>query len=280
MVSRERKTEMVHSALGSNNKQPSIDWSILKKLPMDGTPHEVLIWKLSVIAVKHRLKPAFLYSEFKSPTGGQLVSRFAERIGLAVTLNEQERNLIDPSSPIDVARYVNGEGRGIWIHRREEALTFAMKLGDFVSGRGKTKNQGTMLGYPKCCVQWYEDNIEKPQGLKYMEFLREEERSDVEAAKRAMESPEFLAGTFAQFSLDAIENERMRAVLWKSLAAFPFIPHVACPSCVLSARDNSPSQVINARLAELATTASPSLYNSILKEANDESEGIEDSLPQ
>jgi hypothetical protein len=78
-----------------------------------------------MLAVKYRLKPAFLYSEFKSPTNGQLVSKYAERIGLAVTFNAQQARLIDPTSPVEVARHVNGEGGGIWIYRRDEGPSFA-----------------------------------------------------------------------------------------------------------------------------------------------------------
>lgn len=258
---------VTHSSYSNNKKQLSADWSILKKLPMDGTPHEVLIWKLSMLAVKNWLKPAFLYFEFKSPTRGQLVTRYAERIGLAFKLCVRQWQLIDPSSPVEIARYVNGDGRGVWIYRRDEDSDFTDRPLAFVNRRvaegskAMTRNQGTMLGYPACCVQWYEDTIERRQGLKDMEFLRAKELFDVDSATRAMESPQFELGTDAQFQLDALENEDSRAIIYKSISTFPFIPHVACPSCVLSSRENSASSVMNSKLGGLARAVSPSFYS-------------------
>jgi hypothetical protein len=136
---------------------------------MNGTPHERLVWKLSMLAVKYRLKPAFLYVEFERPAEGLTVSKAAERLGLAAILKAQQRRLTDPTSPVEVARYVNGEGRGLWIYRREETTDFMTKLAHLMNGTVETSsaaaaaaaNQGTTLGYPACCVRWYEENVEK-----------------------------------------------------------------------------------------------------------------------
>jgi hypothetical protein len=238
---------------------------------MDGTPHERLAWKLSILAVKHGLKPTFFYSEFKSIARGQMVSRSAERIGLAFIVNSKHPVLTNPSSPVEIARYANGTGIGLWIYRKEDTRNFTREFYDFLSSVPGT-SQGTLLGYPKCCIQWYEKSVEKPQGLEYMELLRKQDQEDAEAAMKAMDSPLFVLGSGLGLVLNAIENKQAAEVLHRSMATFPFIPHVACSSCLL-ARDSSPSSAANTKFGELARSASSSLYYSILKEGEEEIRG-------
>ena len=176
--------------------------------------------KLEILAVKVGLKPAYLgFRDVTNPPNDDLaiLKQFAEMIGL-----EHMASGIPPlyfSRQPKVPDYfrdaylVRENFDALWIYSSPEITP---KIRDCISGE---INEGYVLGYPKCCIEWH-------------------------AEKRAIE-------------VESAFNERMDK--WEEITArhmfgtwrkYPFVSHWACSKCLNG--ESQETSKLNSQYRDLA----------------------------
>jgi hypothetical protein len=106
-------------------------------------------------------------------------------------------------------------------------------------------DEGYVLGYPDCCIKWYEEMWKKQTEVLYHYILRRYNTKDQYEIKEKLSNSnaENFAHLFLQISTDVN--------LEKTVKAFPFVFHIACEECVKN--PNSPTALINTNNKHLAS---------------------------
>lgn len=105
-------------------------------------------------------------------------------------------------------------------------------------------DEGYLLGYPDCCIKWYEDMWRKSVEVLYHYILRRytlKDRYEVTEAFKHSKA-RFFTHLFVQMFTDVN--------LEKTVRIFPFVFHIACEKCLRNSK--SPTASINNRNEHLA----------------------------
>lgn len=247
------------AALGAPNNY--VPRRILKKLQRsrtDSEPYQDLRNKLQILAVKSRTKPAFL----GFPAGntglrqlGALLDlhqkvtaapppHFTKRPDVKDSFLKASMDVLCPKDPV------------LWLYSDIGVESLISRCIDGVL------NEGYVLGYPRCCVEWHEA-MRVPEMESCFRQIEERITTDPQMlksipARTEMETYRFILLHWRVPYPDyALETTRQ----------YPFAPHWACPSCL--SRESNESEKLNNQYNELATNFDPKFAQAIERAASD-----------
>jgi len=212
--------------------------------------------KLQVLAVKARIKPAFM-----NCSAGMIAADRVEFRQLAALLGlhykattappfRATRKLDVKDSFLKASADVLQPKDAIWLYSNIDVESLISKC---IFGE---LNVGHILGYPRCCVEWHE-GMRAPEMEAFFRQIEE----------RITNNPQILRGIQGR-----TEEEMYRfAILeWpmprpdyvsETRRLYPFAPHYACPSCL--SHQSQESEKLNNQYKELAFSLNPQFAQEI-----------------
>ncbi len=230
---------------------------------LEGTPYECAIWKLSILAAMHGIKPAFFYGEYTSIENVKKLSDVLHGFGLEIIVTS--RWPLAGSSYREIENYVDNVDVGLLAYKSTSGIHERI-IGQF---EGDSKlDIGELLGYPTCCIEWYTKEITIPIGKFYASMLEIGENLlfDKEKIKKMLDDFSERLMSNRELEQKVMDNvPQIGKLVQTSVLKYPFIPHIACPSCI--EKENSPSALLNRKLEEFSLSVDRCLHDRIKKEA-------------
>ena len=137
-------------------------------------------------------------------------------------------------------------------------VTLDRELADaYRSGAPNLLGEERLLGYPSCCASWHHDVYFARPLEAFVDVMR------LHPSREKLQ--EYFSGwTPTPGEKDFFPLDLSAAPLFRSNAALPFIPHVACPRCL--GDPGSASHRQNSRMDALGLRLDPELHAKVIRE--------------
>jgi hypothetical protein len=116
-------------------------------------------------------------------------------------------------------------------------------------------DEGYVLGYPDCCIKWYEEMWKKQTEVLYQYILRRYNAKDQSEIMEKLGNSN--AENFAHLFLQIFTDVNLE----KTVKTFPFVFHIACEKCLKNSK--SPTALINEQNKHLASELNHNFHERI-----------------
>ena len=229
----------------------------LQSLQLSTDPYEDLRNKLAILSVRASLKECF--QEF-----GENAYSISESIGVfkQMDFSAKVTGLPPPyfygssqvpswflNEYISMSQITRQNECCIWLYVENSVES------KILSSLNGALDEGYVLGYPDCCIKWYEEMWRKQIEVLYQYILHRynlKDQCEIIGKLRFSNAQDF-AHLFLQIFTDVN--------LEKTVRTFPFVFHIACKNCLENSK--SPTALVNKQNKRLALNLDHNFYKRI-----------------